>query len=113
MMRPQDVLTSGSLEDAQRLVDATNINGSAISGTDGRVKMARSSPAKRVLMQYTVGLPLAQVPTVMAHSGAQTIWLDTQAQCRHKPVVYQALVSLAAMTILGVTNHDTKCKHAK
>lgn len=110
-MRPMDVLESDFLPDLQNFVDRTNVAGASIPGTAGAVTMHQGT---RVWMQYTVGLSLAEVPILMNNSESQSIWLRTNTQCSGKPMLYKALVSLAAMTVRGVAGDSvTKCKHAK
>lgn len=111
MMRPKEVLESTFLPEVQTFVDSTNLAGARIPGTKG---LRMREAGDRVMMQYTVGLPLSEVPILMNNYEAQKIWLMVNEHCADKPTLYKALVALTAMTVSGVANQtETQCKHAK
>lgn len=116
MASPSKFLESSFFSDVQSFVDSTNKVGASIPGTGGRVAMRKKTSI--VLMQFTIGLHLSQVPTLLNTSSteARSIWLRTEEHCAGKPPLFKALVALAAMTVRGVSNSNgttRTCPHPK
>lgn len=86
-----------------------------LPGSDGKISMVPGRHWEAYTIQYTVGLPMEQMYTLMRYSAGQAMWNRTEAQCVGKPTLYKVVVALAAMTAKGVTETKAEgtCQHAK
>lgn len=112
---PEEVLESGFIPSIEEIINKTTGTDDPIHGVSGVAGTTGPWPWKWMALQYTVGLPLEQMYTLMRYSAAHYIWERTEAQCGQQPTMYKAVVALAAMTAEGVSRHldGGMCIHAK